>query len=324
MVSRDKITRNYIGRVGFFIVGEPKSGTTALAHFLAQHPSVSMPSHKEPHFFCTDSILESDRFHGKQLYFHVRNHKQYNALFSEDNKLKGDASTGYLYSKSAAENIHKYNPRAKIIIMLRNPIDFLHSLHTQYVNESTENIIDFQEALAAEKKRKEDWADLSNNVRCPSYLYYSERIKYAEQIKRYIKLFVRDQLLILTHEEFKNDNDKTYKKVLEFLELNNNFKPNFTTIHASKTPRSVIVNRIIHNPYLKTTLYKILGSGAYTALHKQVNKLLLVPEVREKIPTDLRRKLSKKFAHEVEKTNKLLDYDYGSLWKIKYQQTSFN
>lgn len=317
MVTSGTKSRKNNGRVGFFIVGEPKSGTTALAHFLGQHPDVSMPSHKEPHFFCTDSIRESDKFHGKQLYFHVRDQDQYHDLFPRDNRLKGDASTGYLYSKKAAENIHKYNPQAKIIVMLRNPVDFLHSLHMQYVNEATENIEDFEQALTAEKKRKKDWSETSRNVRCPSYLYYSERVKYTEQIKRYLRLFKKDRVLVLTHEEFKKNNDETYERVLQFLELNNGFKPDFKTIHGSKTPRNATVNKIVHNPKFKTALYKLLGSQKYTALHRRVNMLLLKPGARKKIPPQLRKRLSKKYADEVSKVSELVNIDLGSIWGIK-------
>lgn len=302
--------------VDFFIVGEPKSGTTALAEFLGQHPDISMPSHKEPHHFCTDSIRESDEFHnGKQRYFHVRTEKQYHELFRKNKKIWGEASTGYLYSKEAAANIQRYNPNAKIIVMLRNPVDFIHSLHMQYVNETTENIINFSEALEAEVGRKADWSTLSKNVRCPSYLYYSERVKYAEQIKRFLDQFSHEQVLILTNEEFKNDNASTYQKVAQFLDLDKHFTPKFKTVHASKVPRISVVNHAVHNPTLKTYLYKVLGSKAYTNVHRYVNKHLLRIESREEMPIELRKKLYKTYQPEIKKVSKLLNTNFGSLWK---------
>lgn len=302
-------------QVDFMIVGEPKSGTTALAQFLNQHPDIAFPNHKEPHYFCSDHIEESDRFHDKQLYFHVRSDDQYHALFAghEQVQLWGEASTGYLYSKEAAKNIHTYNPHAKIIIMLREPVSFLHSLHMQYVNETTEDETDFEAALAKEPERKTDWRGLSKNVRCPSYLYYSERVKYAEQVKRFFDLFPAEQILVIENEEFQKDNPGMYRQVLKFLGAAS-FTPDFQVVHGSKTPRFRALNNAMHNPKLKTALYKTFGSKRYTLLHKKVNKALLRPYQRVTMADETKQKLRQQCAPEVAKLSRLLKRDLTSRW----------
>lgn len=158
-------------KVDFFIVGFMKSGTTALASFLSQHPDICISVPKEPGYFATDFMEESDNFHGKKVYFKVRTHQQYSDIYkhSEPSQKSGEASTAYIYSKVAAENIKKYNPRAKIIIMIRNPIDFLHALHMQYLNETVEDEKDFVKALQLEDKRK-NGENIPSRVRVPSYL----------------------------------------------------------------------------------------------------------------------------------------------------------
>ena len=141
-----------------FIVGQPKSGTTALHQFLGQHPEIYMSSIKEPHFFCADFHLESDRAYGKQRFYDFRSESAYLQLFSKAKNVKiaGESSTNYLYSQVAAEKIYNFNPDAKIIIVLREPAQFLYSLHSHYVKFTEENEPDFLTALALETKRQQE------------------------------------------------------------------------------------------------------------------------------------------------------------------------
>ena len=117
-----------------FIVGFPRSGTGFLNKHLGLHPDVFMSSPKEPNFFCSDFHNESDKFHGEKRCFPYRTKKDYLLLFSKDTseKIVGEASTHYIFSKVAAKKICEFNPNAKIIICLRNPVDFLYSLHESY------------------------------------------------------------------------------------------------------------------------------------------------------------------------------------------------
>src|SRR3989339_415720 len=130
----------------FFIVGAPKSGTTAMCTYLKQHPEIFMPEKKESHFFGTD--LNSPRF--------IRDKKIYLSLFSKakDERRVGESSVWYLYSKKAASEIKEFSPSASIIIMLRNPVDMLYSQHSQFLYNGNEDIACFEEALNAEQDRR--------------------------------------------------------------------------------------------------------------------------------------------------------------------------
>ena len=251
-----------------------------------------------------------------QVYFHTRSHEQYMRLFShaKEGQILGEASTGYLYSTEAAKNIYNHNPNTKIIMMLREPVSFLHSLHMQYVNETVENEDEFETALNLETDRKNNWRSISKNVRAPSYLYYSERIKYASQISRYLDVFSPEQIMILTHEEFKSDNKEIYQRILSFLGVDRTFFPDFKVIHASKQPRFKSINKAIQNPVLKTRLQKTMGMKLYTTTHKSVNKILLKPENRTEIPPPLKRKLHQLAEEEVKKISELLGKDFYTDW----------
>lgn len=304
-------------KIDFVIAGEPKSGTTALAHFLGQHPEVCLSIPKEPNYFATDFQRESDAFHGKPVDFRVRSKKEFQKLFRHSRSgehLFAEASTGYLYSKEAAANIFEHNSKAKIIIMLREPTSFLQSLHMQYVNESTEDETDFAKALALEEKRKNDWTLIPKSTRCPSYLYYSERIKYAEQVKRFYKYFPKNQVLILLSEEFAQDNAAAYTKVVNFLGIDPGFQPQFSQIHGSKKPRVKTVNRLLRNPEIKVRLQAAMGQQLYTTVQKKAEKVLLKPQNRGAIPEYLQHTLHQQVAPEVIKIGRVINRDVSSLW----------
>src|SRR5919108_5774969 len=104
-----------------FIVGAAKAGTTSLYHYLAQHPDVYMAPMKEPHFFSQirpDPKLEA-------FFPHVDNEAKYLALFAAagDEKVRGEASTSYLWHPDVADAIRSKRPDAKIVAMLRDPLE---------------------------------------------------------------------------------------------------------------------------------------------------------------------------------------------------------
>jgi len=132
-------------RPNFFIVGAPKCGTSALFAYLNQHPQVFMAHLKELHFFGTD-VRYPARPTLDQYLLHF-------AKAREELRV-GEASTSYLFSQSAAQEIRAFNPAARIVIMLRNPVDMMYSLHSEMLYWLNEDIEDFEAALEAEEKRK--------------------------------------------------------------------------------------------------------------------------------------------------------------------------
>ena len=304
-------------KVSLFIVGQPKSGTTALAHQLNQHPDICMALPKEPHYFATDLHKESDEFHGKQRDFYIRKPEQYSALFNDKKaKILGEASTGYLYSKAAAHNIHAYNPNALIVILLRNPVQLVHSLHMQYVNEATEDETIFEEALKKESSRKQGEL-IPSGVRTPSYLFYSERIKYAEQVERFIKSFPRENIIIATSEEYQADNSAFYHKVLSHLPVSQSFEPSFERVHDSKNVRFHKLNSFMHTPALRRVIYALLGPRLYTATHKKlVDKLLMKPARRAELKPATKQQLARLALPEVKRLTELLQKDFNRQWHL--------
>ena len=123
----------------FFLAGAPKCGTTSLSEYLRAHPNVFMCCPKEPFYFDDDLT----RIHA------VGSFDDYLALFrncGEEHLAVGEASTCYLFSRNAMKRIHAFNDEAKIIVMFRNPADFLPSLHAELLFNFNEDQEDFTEA----------------------------------------------------------------------------------------------------------------------------------------------------------------------------------
>ena len=133
----------------FFIVGHAKSGTTALYEMLRPHPEIYMPEVKEPWFLATDMRV---RFQPKRGGVPPQTLEDYLALFADarPDQRAGEASSSYLWSRTAAENIAALQPDAKIIALLREPASFLYSLHLQLV----QNHVEVKKAIDALRQKK--------------------------------------------------------------------------------------------------------------------------------------------------------------------------
>ena len=185
-----------VRRSNLFIVGEPKCGTTAIYKYLKAHPEIFIPDIKEPRYFAKDLYAEGLKYHKEfggltyfKKFFCIDTKKKYIKLYEKSTSpVNVDCSTWHLFSKSAAKEIHEFNPNAKIVCFFREPVSFLYSYYCMKypVHES---IGDFIEALDAEDKRKIDWKLVNNCVPTPSALYYGEWIKYSVHLKRFLNYF---------------------------------------------------------------------------------------------------------------------------------------
>ncbi len=194
----------------FFIAGAMKCGTTALFTYLSHHPSVFMPPIKEPNFFCADLKMKSG----------VNTPAEYQALFASApaKALTGEASSVYLYSKVAIERVMAHNPNAKVIVILRYPVDAAHSLHAARWSYRHENIETFEDAWRAQPERlagenlPPHWPD-------PATLQYGAIYRYAAQVQRVLEHVPEKQRLFLVYEDFFADPHGHYNGILEFLNI---------------------------------------------------------------------------------------------------------
>ena len=191
----------------FLILGAQKAGTTALYAYLRWHPQVTGPSFKEVSFF--------DRHY-------ARGERWYRAhLPIRRSGIVGEASPSYLFHPLAPERVARMLPRARLIALLRNPVDRAFS-HYQHEVALGREELSFEDALAAEDERMQ--GELERMLVDPTYFSYAwwnytyaARGRYAEQLERWLAAFPRDQLLVLFTEELAADTAGTYRRVLDFL-----------------------------------------------------------------------------------------------------------
>ncbi len=301
-----------------FIVGAPKCGTSSLHTWLSMHPQIFMSNRKEPQYFCRDFWEEGDTYHNKKLFFDIRKVGDYLNLFEdtkENHIILGEATSKYLYSKIAAKEIYKFNPKAKIIIMLRNPVDFLYSYHSQCLYDLAENEPNFEKALALEDTRK-DGKNIPKYTPAPSFAYYSEISKFYDQIKRFMILFGKEQLKIVLIDDLKNNPSKVYRDVLKFLGVNSNFKPTFQKINENKIITNKFLHRINMLPPNQSVIKRIYRKIFPKKLREKISekKIFMKSGTRNKMHPSLRRKLKKIYYNEVMNLSKLLRRDLINKW----------
>ena len=291
-----------------FIIGAPKCGTTALSEYLKTHPEIFVPEIKEPHFFSTDF----------QKYRPVKELDEYLGLYKNrgaDTRYFCDASVWYMYSSEALEKVREFNPDAKIIIMLRNPVQMVPSLHQQLLFTLDENVRDIEQAWRLQEDRKKG-LNLPEGTREPPFLQYSEVADYAPQIRRVKQFFPEEQVLIILFDDFVSSTEKVYQQVMEFLELPPEPQKQFPVINERKTYRSKRLNRLVHRPpeiLKKLTFFvkRIFGIREFNVLIKlgRLNR-----EKVEKTPVSERfqRELKDSFREKMLDLQKEINRDLSS------------
>jgi len=211
-----------------FIVGAMKAGTTSFNEMLAQHPEIYFSPIKEPNYFVNEipkSIYQPSRFFNVETYFEkqfpeslhiapIKELRHYEKLFSlsnEDDTYRAEGSTAYLHAPEAADLIYKYNPGAKIIILLRDPLKraishYKMDLGLGRTKESFQTEIE-KDLEAFKNNKLSNWSYLGMSL-------------YYENIKRYKDLF-GEQVYILNFEELIKSKEDTLDKIFQFLSIKN-------------------------------------------------------------------------------------------------------
>ncbi len=233
------------GRVpDFFIVGHPKSGTTALYEMLRRHPQIYMPDLKEPSFLAPD---QPRRFQRAAVGALPSTLEEYLRLFvpARSDQRVGEASSAYLVSHAAASRIAEIQPAARIVALLREPASLLRSLHLQFIQDHVETEKDFRKAIALEGARREGRHVPPRSPR-PEALQYSERVRFVEQLQRYHAVFAPEQLLVLIYDDFRRENEATVRGVLRFLEVDDRLPVDVTEANSTVRMRSQRLDDVVH------------------------------------------------------------------------------
>lgn len=235
----------------FFLVGAPRCGTTALSRYLTRNPQICFSRPKEPHYFVrTDYIPGIDELKRDYL-------DRCFAHCTLSHRALGEGSVSYLYASGVIERILHFNPKAKFIVQLRNPLKMLPSYHLRMQFLLQEDQVDFETAwaLQAERKRGEH---IPKRCVDPRLLYYSEVAKFGVQIERLFELAGREQTQVIIFDDFASDTLGTYQRILEFLDVDYDGQTDFERRFGSQMYRYLWLQKLLFVP--ATSNGKVVGT----------------------------------------------------------------
>jgi len=277
---------------------------------LRRHPQIYMPDVKEPRFFAGDLRFQ---FEAKQTGYLPSTYEEYLSLFeaATPEQRVGEASPSYLKSRTAAQSIADVQPAARIIAILREPASFVRSLQMQLLQEHVETETDLRRAVA-----REEIIRSGRKVR-----RYSDHVHYVEQLRRYDALFPPEQVLVLIYDDFRNDNDATVRRVLRFLDVDDESPIHVMDANPTVSVRSVRADEMVRKLYDQR--------GLARAVNKTV-KMVIPERPRHRLMRTIRKRvvygrpqppeesammeLRERYKGEVVALSEYLDRDLVSLW----------
>lgn len=221
----------------FLIIGAAKAGTTSLHYYIGQHPQVYMSPLKEPRFFALEgerlNFQNPDREINQSS---VTTFSDYCNLFEgvTDEIAIGEASPLYLYSTKAIERISHYVPDAKLIAILRNPVDRAYSCYKHLIALEK---FSFAESLHEEENRiHQNWAHL---------WHYKQGGYYYRQLKPYFEKFGDDKIRVYLFDDLKSNPLDVVSNAFSFLGVDSSFIPDFTYKNVSNNPKVKVLQNIV-------------------------------------------------------------------------------
>lgn len=220
----------------FFLVGASRAGTTSLWRYLNEHPDVFMPkpamAQKEPSHFCEVTPRWAQEY---------RQRDRYLRLFAQAGSCRavGEGSTPYLVAPEVPARIRAAYPDAKILIVLRNPVERAFSLYRYLCLIGAEWITSFEKALEAESTRMRDERFKYGNLLWYALYQYFHSGLYGAQIERYLNTFPRHQVKVILSDDLEQDPVATTQDVYRFLDIDSTFQPKALRHNASQFPLSV-------------------------------------------------------------------------------------
>lgn len=305
----------------FFVVGTAKAGTSSVGYYLSQHPEIYISPIKEPHFFSKDirmadfrpvfrRLLSFDvtsylnKYPLPQMHIaHIENESQYLQLFREvkNEKAIGELSTGYLYSSGAAENLFNFNPSAKIVMILRQPVMRAYSHYLMNIRDFWDVDSGFVDALERDfTSRGKGWGK--------SHLYI-ELGMYFDQVRRYLACFPPKQVKIILYEDLKANPVGVMNALFEFFEVDSSkLSAIDLSVHknSAKLPRFKVSDRYLdHFNIFKT----FIGSGIPYNIKKQIWGVMFSDKNIPRLKQDEFKHAMEYFKEDIQKLSDLINID---------------
>jgi hypothetical protein len=226
----------------FLVVGAPKAGTTALNAALARHPGLYMSAIKEPKFFLSDGPPPTKGGGpGDVLTYreHVWRRPEYEALFdpAPAGTLRGESTPLYLYDRAAMRRIRDTLPDARLIVIVRDPVERAHSNWTHLWSAGLEPVGDFVRACGEEERRiAAGWA---------SFWHYVGLGRYGEQLEYLFTLFPREQVLVLRYRLLVDEPLQSLDRICSFLGVETGVLTEIPRHNVTSHPESTLAHSVV-------------------------------------------------------------------------------
>lgn len=285
-----------------FIVGAPKSGTTSLYHYLSEHPDIFMSTPKEINYFSKMELDEQGIYY-KDL--KLNNRTKYERLFEKgtNKKVIGEASVSYLFYSEVPKKIFEYNPKAKIIILLRNPVERSFSHYSMDLRLG-EVKVPFNKIILRTGSIKK------------LNLYYQQFVElglYYKQVKRYFDTFGKNQIKIILTEDLKSDITNTLSDIFTYLDIHKvKIKNVETKYNVNSEPNSRILKKVHSFKTLRLAISSILSIDK----KEKIKKKYFTNKNKSEINPKIKEYLTEIYKPDIIKLEKLISRDLSS-WYIK-------
>nr|BAL58302.1 sulfotransferase [uncultured Chloroflexota bacterium] len=292
-------------RIDFLCVGAEKSGTTWLDQVLRQHPQVILPRRKELHYF-NRAFVENPS---------LKNHnfdkpiEWYLSFFppAGPDQIRGEVCPSYLWDEFAPQRIFEFNPEIKIFMILRDPVE---------------------RTLSAWRYLMQRGLIRETSLSLDSLLRHSElllkRSAYFEQVKRYLSIFPKNQVMIFLFDDMRKDHEEFIKKIERFLGIMEFVPQNITEkVNVTGEPLLPVLNRSLaqfrniarsHLPPWALDGIRQLGLAEGLEQLRQLNRFHERSSSREVVKEEIRQWLMEYFREDIARLEDLLGVEL-SAWK---------
>jgi hypothetical protein len=291
----------------FLVIGAAKCGTDSLCNYLGQHPDIFISPKREPNFFVAEG-KDVIPYHGPGDTRALQDMwtsrlEDYRSLFSGVTRetAVGEGTAWYIYFEEAPIRIRHHIPDAKLIAILRNPVDRAYSAYTMLLRDGRETIRDFADALDAEDDRiRAGWEPI---------WYYVSMGYYARQIKNFYNYFDRDQMRFITYDHFNLHPHAVLRELFEFLGVDRDFKSDTSKrTNVSLVPRNHQLHAAVVGDYsIKSAVKKVVPQSLRGPLKERILRRNLTQPTP--LNPEIRARLMRAFREDIRETQELLRWD---------------
>lgn len=280
-----------------------------MASYLAEHPEILFSEPKETNFFNFD--------HQEQrLFKDLADYQQ--AAFPQADRyaLRGDGSVWYLFSKVALDEILKVQPEAKIVVMLRNPVELVYALHSTFLLGLLEDQEDFETAWAWQADRAQG-RKVPKHCPEPKFLQYGSVGKLGEQLEPVLQKVDPERLHLIWYDDFKSDTQREYQKLLRFLGAPDDGRTEFIARNTAARTKNSSLSRLLTHLAQNRSLNRLkraLGFKMGKSIIANLKEKNRERTPRKPLSEGMRKQLQDYFLADIEKLEKLSGRDL-SAWK---------